>query len=94
MRLTRRSMMAACAGAVSAGSAKAFGATAEASPLGLVIHSFPVHTSGDRGRAAADRFSAPGRFLEYARTLGAAGVQVGLGVLENAAADTLRERAR
>jgi sugar phosphate isomerase/epimerase len=88
-------MLGACAGGVSAASAaKALGVSAPASSLGLVIHSFPVHTSGDRGRAVADRFSAPGRFLEFARTQGAGGVQVALGVLENGAADALRERAR
>ncbi len=87
-------MMGACAGAVSAARAGALGATAGAGALGLVIHSFPVHTTGDRGRPSGDRFSAPGRFLEYARTLGAGGVQVALGVLDDATADALRDRAR
>jgi sugar phosphate isomerase/epimerase len=96
MRLTRRSMLGACAGTVSAASAAAFGASGAAGSgsLGLVIHSFAVHTAGDRGRAGGERFSAPGRFFEVARTLGAGGVQVALGVMENAAADALRERAR
>lgn len=94
MRLTRRSMMGACTGAVSAAQARVFGSAAGSGALGLVIHSFPVHTTGDRGRAAGDRFSAPGRFLEYAHTLGAGGVQVALGVLDHATADSLGDRAR
>ena len=61
--------------------------------MGVVIHSFAVHTAGDRGRAAGDRFSAPGRFLEVAHAMGAAGVQVGIGTMEDRAADALRERA-
>ena len=53
----------------------------------------PVRTAGDRGRKSQDRFSEPARFLDYARSLGASGVQVGLGALDDAAADALRERA-
>jgi sugar phosphate isomerase/epimerase len=95
MQLSRRSMMGASALAVSAASAAGvIGVSSAASSLGLVIHSFPVRTAGDRGRASGDRFSAPGRFVDFARALGAGGVQVGLGVLENAAADALRERVR
>jgi 3-oxoisoapionate decarboxylase len=94
MQLTRRSMLGASVGTISAASAAAFGVPGGAGSLGLVIHSFAVQTAGDRGRASGDRFSAPGRFLDFGRALGAAGVQVSLGVLENAAADALRERAR
>jgi 3-oxoisoapionate decarboxylase len=94
MRVTRRSVLGALAGTVSAGSAAALDVKGAALPLGVVIHSFPVRTAGDRGRAGADRFSAPRRFLEFAHGLGAAGVQVAFGVLDDAAADALRERAR
>ena len=94
MRLTRRSMLAACAGAVPAFGAAAIADSAGPGPLGLVIHSFPVRTAGDRGRPPTDRFSAPARFLDHGRSLGARGVQVGLGALDDAAADALRERAR
>ncbi len=94
MRATRRSMLAACAGTIPALGAAASDSSRSAGPLGLVIHSFPVRTIGDRGRPAADRFSAPARFLEYGRSLGARGVQVGLGTLGEAAADALREQAR
>jgi sugar phosphate isomerase/epimerase len=94
MQLTRRSLLGASVGTISAASAAAFGVPGGAGSLGLVIHSFAVQTAGDRGRASGDRFAAPGRFLDFGRALGAAGVQVSLGVLENAAADALRERAR
>jgi 3-oxoisoapionate decarboxylase len=93
MPLTRRSLFAACAGTVplvGASLAEAFG---DRNSLGLVIHSFAVRTAGDRGRKIQDRFSEPARFLDYARSLGASGVQVGLGVLDDTAADALRERA-
>ena len=52
-----------------------------------------MRTAGDRGRQSQDRFSEPARFLDHARSLGARGVQVGLGALDDTAADALRERA-
>ncbi len=61
--------------------------------LGLVIHSFPVRSTGDRDRRPEDRFSEPIRFLEYARSLGARGVQVGIGARDEGYADGLRARA-
>lgn len=61
--------------------------------LGLVIHSFMVRTAADRGRPAGDRFAGPLRFLEHARKLGARGVQVGLGIRDEAGARAIRERA-
>jgi sugar phosphate isomerase/epimerase len=65
--------------------------------LGLVIHSFAVRTAGDRergrGQRSGERFSEAALFLDYARSLGARGVQVGLGSRDAAAADTLRDRA-
>jgi 3-oxoisoapionate decarboxylase len=93
MRLTRRSMLAACAGAVPALGALDSADFDEHVSMGLVIHSFAVRTAGDRGRPAEDRFSHPERFLEYARTLKAGGVQVGLGALDDARAEAIRERA-
>ncbi len=93
MTPTRREMLAACAGAVSTlavGSA----APAEApGALGLVIHSFPIHGGDDKGRRPEDRFSDPIRFLDYGRTLGVPGIQVGLGAHDDAWADALRARA-
>ena len=93
MRLTRRSMLGACAASVPALGAAQSQASGGGGSLGLVIHSFPVRTAGDRDRRKQDRFSEPARFLDYARTLGARGVQVGLGALDDTAADALRERA-
>src|SRR3954470_11891301 len=61
--------------------------------LGLVIHSFPVHTASDRDRAPGERFADPIRFLEYARSLGARGVQVGIGARDDADSNALRARA-
>jgi sugar phosphate isomerase/epimerase len=61
--------------------------------LGLVIHSFMVRTTGDRNRPAVDRFADPTRFLDHARSVGARGVQVGLGIRDEAAARALRDRA-
>jgi sugar phosphate isomerase/epimerase len=93
MRLSRRSMIAACAGSVPALAAPPSGASRGDGSLGLVIHSFAVRTAGDRGRKGADRFSNPGRFLDYARSLGSSGVQVGLGIMDDTAAGALRDRA-
>src|SRR5271155_5635461 len=94
MRLNRRSMLGACAGTMPAVAAAIAGTSGDHGSLGIVIHSFAVRTAADRGRKSQDRFSEPVRFLDYARALGARGVQVGLGILDPAAADSLRERAR
>ncbi len=96
MRLTRRDLFAASAGALAA--VPALGdtppdAAGGRDSLGLVIHSFPVRSAGDRDRRAGDRFSEASRFLEFARSLGARGVQVGLGVRDDAGARALRDRA-
>src|SRR5579883_3349931 len=99
MQLTRRNLFAA-AGAWPALSAVCNAADPSAGtsasrpdPLGLVIHSFAVRTAGDRNRPAGERFSDALRFLEHVRSLGAGGVQVGLGLREEAGARALRERA-
>jgi 3-oxoisoapionate decarboxylase len=94
MTPTRRQMLAACAGAlptILGGRAVADGPAPQ--PLGLVIHSFPVHVGNDKGKPPADRFDEPGRFLESGRSLGARGVQVGIGARDDAYADGLRARA-
>ncbi|WP_435011592.1 sugar phosphate isomerase/epimerase family protein [Tundrisphaera lichenicola] len=62
-------------------------------PLGLVIHSFPARSAGDRDRRPEDRFAEPIRFLDHARSLGAGGIQVGIGARDDAYADKLRARA-
>jgi 3-oxoisoapionate decarboxylase len=100
MMLTRRTLLAASAGAWPLLS----GPSGVASPLvttdgdradslGLVIHSFMVRTAADRDRPAGERFSEPTRFLEHARSLGARGVQVGLGIRDEPGARALRDRA-
>ena len=90
---TRRAMLAACAGAIPALAAPRRVDDRPSNPLGLVIHSFPIHVGADRDRPPADRFADPLRFLEYGRSLGARGVQVGIGARDDAYADALRTRA-
>jgi sugar phosphate isomerase/epimerase len=99
MALTRRAMLAACAGAVPAltGLKAANAADDARGSLGLVIHSFAVRGGLERGRgrdrAGGERFSDPVRFLEYCKSLGARGVQVAIGARDDAYADDLRARA-
>jgi 3-oxoisoapionate decarboxylase len=93
MQMTRRSLLGACAGTMPIIRAALADTPGGRGSLGLVIHSFAVRTAGDRGRKSQDRFSEPVRFLDYARSLGAGGVQVGLGAFDDNTADTLRERA-
>jgi sugar phosphate isomerase/epimerase len=100
MQLTRRTLIAAAASALPVLPAVS---SATDRPnrlddvrtdfLGVVIHSFAVRTAADRGRRGADRFADPTRFLDHARSIGARGVQVGLGVRDEPAARALRERA-
>jgi sugar phosphate isomerase/epimerase len=66
---------------------------ARAGCLGLVIHSFSVRTAQDRARPRANHLSDPLVFLDYARSLGADGVQVGLGDRTDVEAAAIRERA-
>ena len=94
MRIPRRAVLGACAGAIPALCAPARGGSGGEGMLGLVIHSYAVRAVADKRRAVTDRLSAPTRFLEHARKLGVPGIQVGLGTLEDHAADTLRDRAR
>ncbi len=100
MQLTRRSLLAATAGVVPAMAAGpavsgllrgADGGHTDS--LGLVIHSFPVRTAGDRDRRGGERFSDPIRFLDHARSVGARGVQVGIGVRDEAGARSVLQRA-
>ena len=99
--LTRRAMLAACAGAVPALAGAARGSTSDQdkdrektkTSLGLVIHSFPIRGGRDRGKPPGERFGDPLRYLEYCRSIGAGGVQVGIGVRDDSYADSLRARA-
>ena len=89
--MTRREILAAGLSAVAASGSSRAEARAPAS-LGLVIHSFPARSAGDRDKRPEDRFADPIRFLEYGKSLGAAGVQVGIGGRDDAYADNLRDR--
>lgn len=91
---TRRAMLAACAGAIPAlATSRAADDPPSAVPMGLVIHSFPIRGADDRNRRPEDRFAEPIHFLDYCRSLGARGVQVGIGARDDAYADTLRALA-
>jgi sugar phosphate isomerase/epimerase len=94
MNLTRRSLLGAVLGSGPALGSLSPAASVTRASMGLVIHSFAVRTSDDRVRTSAERFAAPARFLAHARSLGAAGVQVGLGVLEDKQSDAIRDQAR
>lgn len=96
MRCNRRTLLAATAGAWPALSSQGIGAGFDkgtSASLGLVIHSFMVRAAADRDRPRAERFSDPLRFLEHARSVGAQGVQVGLGVRDEAGARAIRGQA-
>lgn len=90
--MTRRAMLAACTATLPALIQRpAFGSEG-GSDLGLVIHSFPVRIA--REKRGGEPISAPLPFLEYARTLGVGGVQVGIGARPEVQALAIRERAR
>src|SRR4051812_14166177 len=89
---TRRAMLATCAGAIPALAASKVDEPRKI-PMGLVIHSFPIRGGGDRNRRPEERFAEPAHFLDYCRSLGARGVQVGIGSRDDAYADALRARA-
>jgi 3-oxoisoapionate decarboxylase len=92
MATTRRDLLAAGLLAIATPGAAPAEMRAR-NPLGLVIHSFPVRSSGDRDRRPEDRLADPIRFLDHGRSLGARGVQVAIGVRDDAYADSLRARA-
>ncbi len=93
MAPTRREILTAgLAAVVAPGMALAREQARAPGSLGLVIHSFPVRSAGDRDRPPEDRFADPIRFLEHCRSLGARGIQVGIGAREPAYADDLRAR--
>lgn len=94
MTPTRRDVLAAGLASVAApGVALAEGQGRFEVPIGVVIHSFPVHMTGDRERHPTRRFAEPMAFLEYARSLGFRGIQVAIGVQDDTYAIALRTRA-
>jgi sugar phosphate isomerase/epimerase len=82
MTLTRREMLAACA-AVPALSALAAGddkpQAGERPRMGVVIHSYGLHSTAARQRGDKVPFGDPLRFVEHCQKLGAGGVQVPIG---------------
>jgi sugar phosphate isomerase/epimerase len=96
MVLTRRAMLAGCAGAIPAVSLLPARAAEpeheDAQPLGVVIDSFSVRRAASRGRDAAERFDEPLVFLEHCHALGARGIQVGIGARDDAYAARLKGR--
>src|SRR3954447_7867122 len=96
MRIRRRTMLAACLGAMPALELNPLRAADRPGPrsaLGLVIHSFPVHVAADKAGKSGTPFADPIRFLEHGLSLGVHSVQVGIGVRTDGYADQLRERA-
>jgi sugar phosphate isomerase/epimerase len=81
--MDRRAFLASTASLASALPARADGA--RPGSLGLVIHSFSV-------RGAEKGFADPIRFLDHVHALGGQGVQVAIGVRDDAYADALRAR--
>lgn len=88
MDMTRRELLAAGASAMAMPSASAAAPDPEPSKMGVVIHSYMIRGAREKGR-----FDDPVAFLEHCHTLGAAGVQVGLGARERDEAKAIREKA-
>ncbi len=79
--IDRRQMLAACLAAAAASSTRPAASLAghkppARQPLGVVIHSFGVRQSAEKNQ----EFSAPLPFAQAASQLGAAGIQVAIGV--------------
>ncbi len=88
MDLTRRDLLAAGAAAMALPSASAAAPDPGPMKMGIVIHSYMIRGAQEKGR-----FDDPIAFLEYCHTLGAAGVQVGLGARERDGAKAIRAKA-
>jgi sugar phosphate isomerase/epimerase len=100
MSLTRRELLAACAGAVVLARNSPGGRLARAAepprneqPLGVVIHSYTQRVAAAREGSQPERFDDALVFLDYCHGLGARGVQVGIGVRDEAGCEQLRTRA-
>ena len=81
MDLTRRELLAAGAAALAMPSASAAAPESKPSMMGVVIHSYMIRAAREKGR-----FDDPIAFLEHCPTLGAGGVQNGLGTRITSAA--------
>ena len=103
MSLTRRELLTACAGAATlslparrARTARAIEPARDApppQPLGVVIHSYTQRVAAARAGSGPERFDDALVFLDYCHTLGARGVQVGIGARDDAACERLRTLA-
>jgi 3-oxoisoapionate decarboxylase len=93
MDLTRRDWLVDCIGgaSIAAAGAKSSHAQARASSMGVVIHSYMIRQAADRALPADRRIDNPWVFLDHARTIGAVGVQVGIGIRSEAEANRLRD---
>ncbi len=91
MILTRRAMLATCAGAVSTLPLTNAQETSKSS-LGLVIHSFGVRSEFEKGADGKARIADPVRYLEHCRGLGVSAIQVGIGTRDDVYADDLKAR--
>src|SRR6202043_770850 len=59
----------------------------------VVIHSYTQRVAAARAGSGPERFDDALVFLDYCHTLGARGVQVGIGARDDAACERLRLRA-
>jgi sugar phosphate isomerase/epimerase len=92
MALTRRELLAACAATLPSLASRG-APVGDRQPLGVVIHSYGLRVAASAGREGSERFDDALVFLEHCHTLGARGVQVGLGARDEAACERLRARA-
>jgi 3-oxoisoapionate decarboxylase len=82
---TRREFLAASAASLFVGAS--CGEEVKKSPLGVVIHSYPIRPRSQKG------FADPLTFLEFCHVRGAAGVQLPLGSVSNERAREVRDAA-
>jgi len=96
--MNRREMLALLAGGVSGSvltpSTGLFASsTTEKSRLGVCIYCLGIRSRAQRARGEKNRFDDPAGFLEYCGRLGAGGIQVPLGVKDEAYTTQLRRQA-
>jgi sugar phosphate isomerase/epimerase len=92
MEMSRRQMLATGAGAaaalLAAGTSSAPAKEPEGARMGVVIHSYSIRQAAERDRG----FDDPLAFLEFCRSRGAGGVQIPLGVRDEAYAARVRKQ--
>jgi sugar phosphate isomerase/epimerase len=85
-------MLRASAPAIASFAATLAGEAPERKRMGVVIHSYGLRRAADQASKDKPRFDDPLVFLEYCRGLGAGGVQLGIGVRDEAYAAKLRRQ--